>query len=87
MSELLPDGIDDLRDAPHHIFNAIRRALVFLSFAELPEEERPKRRIWLDDEKLNAFFADLKRKRAEKADGKEIEDPVQNDAVAMLVTE
>lgn len=86
MSLLFPSGITTLRDLPYSLFEAIRLALVFLSFDELPADERPARRIWLDTEKLVSWFDDVKRRREEKygsGDGswdKSIDDPVQNEA-------
>jgi len=88
VSELLPDGIDDVRDIPHLLFNAIRRALVFLSFSDLPQDEQPPHRIWLDDEALNSHFERVKRERDAKygTGGKgAIEDPVENQAAASLI--
>lgn len=60
---------------------------MFLSFDELPEDERPPRRIWLDGDAMKNWMDEVKRKREAKAKGKdrEIEDPVQNDAASMLV--
>lgn len=88
MAELLPDGVEDLRDCPHVLFEAIRTALLVLSFDELPEDERPARRIWDDGEKLNEWFKDVRRRRDEKY-GKDspgpIEDPVENEAAKALI--
>jgi hypothetical protein len=50
VAQLLPDGVQDVRDLPHTIFEAIRSALLIISFDELPENERPPRRIWNDAE-------------------------------------
>lgn len=87
VAQLLPDGIADLRDAPHHIFDAIARGNSILRFFELPDDERPPRRIWLDDERLEEWFAEVNRKRSARAEGrdKEIEDPVDNDAAKGLI--
>lgn len=91
MSELLPDGIDDVRDIPHVLFNAVRRALVFLSFSELPRDEQPPRHIWLDDDKLKSHFDRVDRERKAKYGGDggagPIEDPVDNQAAAALIVE
>jgi hypothetical protein len=77
----------DVRDCPHTLFTAIRVALMVISFDELPEDERPARRIWLDNDRLEAWFKEVKRRRDEKYGGKsrEIEDPVQNDAARALI--
>lgn len=90
MSELLPDGIDDVRDAPHVLFEAIRSALVFLSFDELPKDERPPKRIWLDGDQLSEWFKHVERQRDRKYGGDgpgPIEDPVDNDAARSLIVE
>lgn len=89
VAELLPDGVDDLRDCPHVLFTAIRQALVILSFGELPDDERPPKRIWNDGEALKDFFDEVKRRRDEKYGDRKgpgpIEDPVQNDAARSLL--
>jgi hypothetical protein len=90
VAELLPDGIEDLRDAPHHVFEAIRTALQILAFDELSPEERPPRRIWLNGEKLAAWFQDVERKRNAKygsSSAGAIEDPVDNEAARTLIAD
>jgi hypothetical protein len=86
--ELLPEGIEDLRDCPHHIFEAIRIAMMILSFDELDRDERPPRRIWLDADRLGEWFKEVERKRKEKYSGgrdRTIDDPVDNDAARSLI--
>lgn len=63
--------------------------MLILSWEELPEEERPPKRIWLDDERLNAFFQEVRRRRKQEASGERapIEDPVQNEAARLLIAE
>lgn len=65
--------------------------MVYISFDELPEDERPPRRMWLDDEGLKAHFDRIRRDRDAKygADGGAgpIEDPVQNQAASLLIAE
>lgn len=89
VAELYPLGITDLRDVPAMWFDAIRRALTFISWQEnLEEEEQPKRAIWLDADKLEAHFALVKLRRKEKFDvkgGGEIEHPVENAAAKNMV--
>jgi hypothetical protein len=92
VSELLPDGFDDLRDVPHVFFEALRTAVLILSFDELPKDERPPKRIWLDGEKLTDWFKTVEKRREEKygsSNGKSspgpIEDPVQNEAAKGLL--
>ena len=89
MSELLPDGIADLRDAPHVLVDGIARALLILSFEELPREERPARRHWLDDDALAEHFKQVDRRRQQDygGDRQPIEDPVDNQAASMLIVE
>lgn len=79
MSDLFPEGVRDLYDLPYTLFEAIRRGLVYLSFEEWPEEDRPPRRIWKDGEKLMAHAAAVKARRKSEVDGPgAIEDPVEN---------
>ena len=66
MSRLFPQGITRLRDLPVSLFEAIKRALLFLSWEELPEDERPPRAIWLDNEALHEHFDEVRAARAEK---------------------
>jgi hypothetical protein len=59
-----------------------------IGFDELEEQERPPRRIWLDNERLSEWFKEIKRKRNERYGGKgsgAIEDPVANDAARSLI--
>lgn len=86
VAELLPDGVQDMRDCPHVLFSAVRNALVVLSFDELPADERPPRRIWNDGEQLKEWFDEINRRREEKP-GAEIEDPVDNQAASSLLAE
>ncbi len=69
VSSLFPPGIERLIDLPFTIQNAILAALGFLSFDELPEEERPPKSIWLDGEKMKAWWAEIKRLRKAKMEG------------------
>lgn len=85
VSDLFPEGVDDLLDLPHTLFGAIRTALLYLSFDELPRDERPPKRIWADGERLEAWFKEVERERERKAQGKDIEDPVDNQAAAGLI--
>lgn len=89
VAELYPPGITDLRDIPAIWFDAIRKALTFISWQEnLEDEEQPPRAIWLEPDKLEAHFALVKQRRKEKFDikgGGEIENAVENDAAKALV--
>jgi hypothetical protein len=85
VSTLFPEGVRSLVDLPWMLFEAIVNGLQFLAFEELPDEERPKRGIWLDQDKMRAHFKAVKKQREEKygTDSKparEIDDPVENDA-------
>jgi hypothetical protein len=85
---LFPPGITDLRELPAGYFDAIGMALGFLSFEELPEEDRPPRRIWLNNEALKEHFAAVKARRKAEADPNApdpIEDPVDNPAARDLI--
>lgn len=66
VSSLFPPGVHHIWDLPHPLFHAIRLALGWLKFEELPEEERPPKSIWLDEERMNAWWAEVKRAREEK---------------------
>lgn len=88
VSELYPEGITELADMPHTLFTAIRMGLNFLSFEELPSEEQPPKKIWLDGEKLEEWFAAVKKNREDMYSGKgdkQIEDPVDNAAANGLI--
>lgn len=74
------------------MFEAIHVGHIFLSFDELPEDERPDKRIWLDGDALREWFAEVKRRREAKYGGKDsggwdksIEDPVENEAARGLI--
>lgn len=82
VSSLFPPGITQLADLPHHVGDAISKGLAFSSFDELPSDEKPPRKIWLDEELLGDWFDQVSKRREEKygVETKEIEDPVQNQA-------
>jgi len=84
ISELFPEGVDDVRDLPYILFDSIRYAMLFASFDDnLDLDERPPKRVWLDNDKLKAHMEWVRRKRDREMKGesakKEIEDPVDND--------
>lgn len=91
MSTLFPEGLRHLGDLPYTLFDAIRYALIFLGWEELPEDERPPRRIWHDGEALDEHFKAVKKAREARmrGDGKggsrEIEDPVDNSAARSMI--
>lgn len=47
--------------------------LGFLSFDELPEEDRPPRRIWLEPDLMKAHWAEVKRAHKAKYGSKDDE--------------
>lgn len=65
--------------------------MLYISFDELPSDERPPRRIWLDDDALTAHFQRVERDREAKYGGGDsagpIEDPVSNDAAKLLIAD
>jgi hypothetical protein len=69
ISSLFPPGITRLWDLPHTLHSAIRLALIFLRFEELPKEERPPKRMWLDADKMTLWWAEVKRNRDSKSKG------------------
>jgi hypothetical protein len=85
---LFPVGITDIAELPWTHFEAIRRAFIFLSFEELPEKERPPKKMWLDNEELNRWFENIRREReAGNKPGVEgpIEDPVENPLASQMI--
>jgi hypothetical protein len=93
VSSLFPRGVTSLGDLPFTIHEAIVQALQFLAFEEMPKDERPKRAIWLDPERLKKHFEAVEKRREEKysydKDGQSqaIEDPVENEAAKMLIAD
>lgn len=91
VSTLFPEGITHVGDLPYNLFEAIRLALIFVKFEEMPKEERPPKRIWLDAEALDEHmkWVDKQREAKFKVDkdgqSQDIEDPVQNEAAKMLI--
>lgn len=91
VSALLPPEFADIRDCPHTLFESISLALRFLAFDELPEDERPPKRIWLNPKRLKAHFDEVTRKRnreietGSKGSNRQIEDPRENKAAEGLL--
>ncbi len=60
-----------------------------IGFDELDEDERPPKRYWLDNERLEAWFKEVRRRRTQKYGGGggpgPIEDPVDNEAARSLL--
>lgn len=85
MSSLLPDDVRGLADAPYGLQDAIVAALHFLRYEELPKEDQPPKKIWLDGEQLEAWWAEVERRRKAKygIDGeKEIDGPAEHNEAA-----
>lgn len=56
LTTLIPDGYNKLMDVPWTIMYAIQYAMMILSWSSLPEDERPPKEIWRNDEKLKEWF-------------------------------
>jgi hypothetical protein len=91
VSHLLPDGIDHLAELPYTLFNAIRSAFNFMRFDELPKDEVPPRRIWLDGDRMSEWWKGVEARRkakfgtSDKMADEEIEGDVsQNDTAGLL---
>jgi len=79
---LFPPGVERIDELPAQLFEAIRVSMIYLSFEELPEEDRPPKKIWDDSAKLKLHFQQVKEKRKRQSDpdaAAPIEEPVQND--------
>lgn len=85
VSQLLPDGVRSLRDIPWRLQQAIKGALMFLGFEELPVEDVPPRSIWTDAKLLREHFDGVRRKHEDRGAGREIEDERRNAAIDMVV--
>lgn len=81
---LFPVGVEDIRELPAPHFDAVRLSLIFLSFEELPKDEQPPRKIWLDDEELKRHFAAVEQKRKDEADPNRSasEEPMKSNSLA-----
>jgi hypothetical protein len=87
VSVLLPEGVSKLHDIASPMFDAIRMALGFLHFDELPKDERPPRRIWMDPDAMGEHWAKVERIRKEKygGDGDDDGDYEDNAAAKELI--
>lgn len=86
----MPDGITSVRDLPWPLFEAVQRGLDILGWIEnVPAEDMPARRIWMDNVALSEHFEMVKRRRRQDRDaaskGQEITDPVMNPAAKGLI--
>jgi hypothetical protein len=85
VSQLLPDGVRSLRDIPWRLQQAIKTALMYLGFEELPPEDVPPRNIWSDGPLLREHFDRVRTRHEERSSGREIEDETRNATIEMLV--
>jgi hypothetical protein len=69
VSLVLPAGIDHIVDAPHTLHEAIVMGLRWLRFEELPHDEIPPKRIWLDGDRMRDWWAKVERAREDKYKG------------------
>lgn len=69
VSVLFPEGIDRLDDLPWTFQTAITTGLAYLSFEELPKDERPPKRIWDRPDEMTAWWKMIERQRDEKYGG------------------
>lgn len=80
---LMPPGITDLREMPATHFDLIRRSMIFLGFEEMPQEDRPPRKIWMDDKLLVEHFNRLREKRSAEAGGDSVSrEPMEQNSLA-----
>lgn len=70
ISSLFPEGVTKLAELPFTIFNLIANSLYFVSFDELPKEERPPKSIWLDGGRMEAHWDAVEAKRRDKDQGR-----------------
>lgn len=70
MTLLMPTGITALTDLPYSVWEALRLALVFNSWVELPKDEQPPKSIWFDGKELKAWWKAVERRREAKFSGK-----------------
>lgn len=49
--------------------DAIKAALAWLSYEDLPKKERPPKSIWLDADKIRAWWAEVERNREAEMKG------------------
>jgi hypothetical protein len=94
VSSILPPGCTSLIDAPFVVVRGIRNALMFLNWQENMEaKEVPPKRIWFDEDKLNAWFKDVRKQRELEARGQSNTEEgwdgefKRNEAAKMLIAE
>jgi len=85
ISSLFPAGIDSLADLPFNIFNLIAGALYFISFEELPKEERPRKSIWLDADLMEKHWAYVEALREDRIKGNDTSHMPRNSLIDELI--
>lgn len=65
IAPLFPEGLT-LATLPYTLHDAIKLALYWLSFDELPSDERPPRDIWMDGEAMSDHWRKVERDRKAK---------------------
>jgi hypothetical protein len=86
LSSLFPPGITHLWDLPHTLHTAIRMALYFLKFEEIPyEEDRPPKHIWLDPDKMEDWWRAVKESQEARYKGEtSVREMPQNELLAEM---
>lgn len=86
IESLIPWWCDGIHDLPYPLFENLLLARIFISYEEqLPNEERPPKRIWLNTDALKEWFAEVDRKRERDMKGegdKSIDGPSEKNAAA-----
>jgi hypothetical protein len=87
VSLIFPDGIQRLDELPHTLHTAILVGYHFIGFDELPDDERPPKRIWFDADEMRSWWSFVKRKREAEVKGESAESShgQQNQAVKELI--
>lgn len=82
---LFPDWCDNVIDMPWTIVQSFERARIILALHERPDDFRiPPKRIWLNDEKLDAYIKDENNRiEFERENGKGAWDPTRVDGPVM----
>lgn len=70
---------------PYSIHQAITAALAFLSYDELAENERPPKKIWLDETRMKSWWDEVKRMREQAAKGEDESEMEQGSLADSLV--
>lgn len=84
---LLPDGVESIYDMPYPLFEALQLALHFLTYEELPKDERPKPEIWLEPKEMKQHWKAVDARRKAKYGGKEDSDRMGDEPIDGPVSE